>query len=260
MEITKFYKSILSLIIKSEKYKEIKNFESLYIISNKGRIFRQLKNGILRELKWMKKPNGYYKVELYNNGKRKDLYIHRLVAEHFIPNDDPVNKDEVNHKKRNKKNNSVTNLIWVTRQENMEHYYKDRKKQTTVEAITELKKAWWDWIRTIKDELSKIKFNIALCQLYIQISFVTYKMYGIMYSIKNYKKMLGLIKSLWIVQKIYLISLKNMLNENINNCCIDTASGKALDMLASSVGYKRNKSEYDEELRTRIMIELGLKK
>jgi hypothetical protein len=160
MNIKIIVKSILSFFIRFEKYKEIKNFEGLYIISNKGRIFRQLNNGIFRELKWMKKPNGYYKVELYKKGKRKDLYIHRLVAEHFIPNDDPVNKDEVNHKKRNKKNNSVTNLIWVTRQENMEHYHKDRKKKTTIQAITELKKAWQKTGKSICKKVNEIKNNI----------------------------------------------------------------------------------------------------
>jgi hypothetical protein len=146
--------------MKKEKYKEIKNFEGLYIISNKGRIFRQLDNGIFRELKWMKKPNGYYKVELYNNGKRKDLYIHRLVADHFIHNDDPINKTEVNHKKRNKKDNRDTSLEWSTHQENIDHYHKDRKKKTTIQAIIDLNKAWQDFKQSIIQEILKIKKRI----------------------------------------------------------------------------------------------------
>ena len=45
--------------------------------------------------------------------------MHRLVAEAFIPNID--NKPEVNHKDRNPANNAVSNLEWVTKQENMDH-------------------------------------------------------------------------------------------------------------------------------------------
>lgn len=55
------------------------------------------------------------------NGKRtKQEYIHRLVALAFIPN--PKNLPQVNHKDRNKRNNSVDNLEWVTQEENCNHY------------------------------------------------------------------------------------------------------------------------------------------
>lgn len=57
--------------------------------------------------------NGYLRVII--NGK--DYYIHRLVANAFIPNED--NKLELDHINGNKKDNRVENLRWVTRVENM---------------------------------------------------------------------------------------------------------------------------------------------
>ena len=46
-------------------------------------------------------------------------YVHRLVAEAFIPN--PNGLKEVNHIDGNKANNSIENLEWVNRQQNIDH-------------------------------------------------------------------------------------------------------------------------------------------
>jgi hypothetical protein len=63
----------------------------------------------------------YHSVDLYANGKRFSRYVHRLVAETFIPN--PDNKGEVNHINGVKDDNRVENLQWSTRSENMKHAY-----------------------------------------------------------------------------------------------------------------------------------------
>ena len=62
-------------------------------------------------------PNskGYLRVCI---GK-KFYFIHRLVAEKYVPN--PDNKEQVNHKDGNKLNNSANNLEWMTNQENRTH-------------------------------------------------------------------------------------------------------------------------------------------
>ena len=61
--------------------------------------------------------SGYYSVHLYKEcGKRTPKMIHRLVAEHFLPN--PNNYPQVNHKDENKLNNHIDNLEWCTEKYN----------------------------------------------------------------------------------------------------------------------------------------------
>lgn len=73
--------------------------------------------------------SGYRSIKLtFDNSKQQRFYVHRLVAEHFIPNPDPKNKTIVNHKDGNKLNNNVENLEWVSPRENNLHYYQDIKQ------------------------------------------------------------------------------------------------------------------------------------
>lgn len=65
--------------------------------------------------------SGYVGAVLSVAGKRKDVLIHRLVSEAFIPN--LKNKPQINHKDGNKENNNVTNLEWVTSKENHAHSF-----------------------------------------------------------------------------------------------------------------------------------------
>lgn len=111
-----------------ELWKNIKGYEGLYQISSLGRVKSFYKNKILKP---RVKENNYLIVSLYKEGKDKKFYIHRLVAEAFIPNTD--NKEYVNHKDFNKSNNSVENLEWVTRSENFRHYKYSEKWNKTLE-------------------------------------------------------------------------------------------------------------------------------
>lgn len=101
-----------------EKWKKINGFENYYV-SNYGRIYNNKTKNELTP--YLDSKNRYYMIDLYNNSIRKKKLIHRLVAEHFV--DNPLNKQEVNHKDHNEKNNCWENLEWVTRKENMEHCF-----------------------------------------------------------------------------------------------------------------------------------------
>lgn len=87
-----------------------------YIITKSGEVINR-KNGHV--VKPQPNGKGYYRVSI--GGKLR--FVHRLVAELYIPN--PENKPQVNHKDGNKKNNTVDNLEWVDNQENRNHAVKN---------------------------------------------------------------------------------------------------------------------------------------
>jgi hypothetical protein len=86
-----------------------------YTVSTDGKIYSLLYKKYLRYACY----SGYHAVPLACNGKSKRCYVHRLVAEAYIPNSN--NLPEVNHKDGNKGNNNVNNLEWVTRSQQMKH-------------------------------------------------------------------------------------------------------------------------------------------
>lgn len=99
-----------------EIWKDIKDYEGLYQVSNLGRV-KRITTG--RVLKPLKHANGYLMVKLSKNSIVYTKTVHRLVAEAFIPN--PEHKSEINHIDENKTNNNVSNLEWMTRKENINH-------------------------------------------------------------------------------------------------------------------------------------------
>lgn len=95
-----FYKGILTKYEVNE-FGLIKNIDTGYII------------------KPQLNTSGYLEAQIYVNGKQRKIGVHRLVAVAFIEN--PEQKPEVNHIDGVKINNHVSNLEWVTREENMQH-------------------------------------------------------------------------------------------------------------------------------------------
>ena len=101
-----------------EIWKDIKDYEGIYQVSNLGNI-KSLNNNKTKKEKILKlvKCNGYLRVNLYKNNSHKNYAVHRLVAEAFIPN--PNNKPFIDHINTIKDDNRAENLRWVTHKENM---------------------------------------------------------------------------------------------------------------------------------------------
>ena len=121
----------------SLEYKYIKGYNNKYYITKDGKVYisNYRNTGVAKEMK-PRIISGYYSLGLENpnstveNRRQKIHKIHRLLAEHFIPN--PENKPCVNHIDGNKLNNSLDNLEWATISENTKHAYANK-----------LERNWW---------------------------------------------------------------------------------------------------------------------
>lgn len=87
-------------------------------VSEDGKVTRE-KNG--REVPQRLSKHGYYRISLYHPVRKRPytFLVHRLVAEFYVPN--PEQRQVVNHKDGNKKNNHKDNLEWITLSENTQH-------------------------------------------------------------------------------------------------------------------------------------------
>ncbi len=95
-----------------EIWKEVKGFEKHYLVSTLGRV-KSIKTD--RILKQSLGSDGYLKLNLSGKTKR----VHRLVGETFLINE--KNKDTINHKDKNRLNNNLDNLEWMTQYQNNRH-------------------------------------------------------------------------------------------------------------------------------------------
>lgn len=102
-----------------EIWKCIKGYESLYQVSNRGKIWSIAKQKY-RRLTLSK--DGYLSVILTKNTKIRGFRVHRLVADAFLPN--PKKYPLVNHLDADKKNNNLGNLQWCTQKMNVAHAVK----------------------------------------------------------------------------------------------------------------------------------------
>jgi hypothetical protein len=97
-----------------------------YSISNMGRVKRVTagrKTWPGRMLKLTLMKIGYHQVRPVIAGRNVAMYVHALVAAHFIGDKPPLH--EVNHKDGDKTNNVASNLEYVTHAENMQHAFRN---------------------------------------------------------------------------------------------------------------------------------------
>lgn len=111
-----------------EIWVDINGFEELYQVSDAGRVKSLARtvshrgfNSKRQEkiLAIRRDGKGYHQYRLYKDGVSHYPKVHRLVGEHFLLNVN--NLPQINHKDRDKENNSVRNLEWCTAQQNTEH-------------------------------------------------------------------------------------------------------------------------------------------
>jgi hypothetical protein len=75
-----------------------------------------------REISTRRNNHGYVEVRLSKDGVTKTHFLHRLLAQTFIPNE--LNKKEVNHRNGFKTDNRLQNLEWCSHEENVNHAYR----------------------------------------------------------------------------------------------------------------------------------------
>lgn len=104
-----------------EVWKPMRGHESLYEVSNLGRIRSIPKTGFRKRavLAQHTERHGYKRIRLTDGNVKFSALVHRIVAEAFVPN--PDEKPIVNHIDGDKGNNRADNLEWVTYKENHEH-------------------------------------------------------------------------------------------------------------------------------------------
>lgn len=100
------------LALPYEVWRDVKDYEGLYQVSNLGRVIG-LKSGKIIKPSLV---NGYHRISLCKQNIVKNVLIHRLVAEAFVFN--PDNKPYVDHINTNRTDNRVFNLHWVSKKEN----------------------------------------------------------------------------------------------------------------------------------------------
>lgn len=105
----------------SEEWHEVYGFDILFEVSNLGRVRTKFERGKgytsqYRIVLPRENPSGYLCFNWRRNGKQTTVYLHRLVAEHFVENIQGLG--EINHKDENKKNNNASNLEWCTHRYN----------------------------------------------------------------------------------------------------------------------------------------------
>lgn len=144
-----------------DTFEYIKGYENLYKINKNGEIWSCIYGKIMKT----KISDDKYKVlSLHKEKGRYKTSVHRLLALQYI--DNPENHPEVDHIDRNRQNNSLDNLRWVTKVQNMNNMFKNLSnlnEEELLERKEKIKKYKTEWAK--KDRLSKgVPVKAEMCK------------------------------------------------------------------------------------------------
>lgn len=119
--------------IKPEVWRPVPSFEEYYSISNLGRVKSHHKRNKDCIIEPRLDRGGYLSIRLSKTGKTYTRFLHRLLAEAFIPNS--LGLSHVHHVSGNKLQNDLKNLRWVTHQTNVLEAYKQGLNSTAKQIV-----------------------------------------------------------------------------------------------------------------------------
>lgn len=156
--------------MQEEIWKDVPNYEGLYQVSNLGNV-KSLNYNHTKKEKYLKKvlmPNGYYVVCLMNECKRKNFFIHQLVAMAFLGHIPSGNNLVVDHINDVKTDNILENLQIVTNRFNS---HKTQGKYSSQYKGVNWHKASNKWASQIIINKKKIHLGLFKCELSAHLSY-----------------------------------------------------------------------------------------
>ena len=177
-----------------EVWKSVEGYEGIYEVSNIGNV-KSLDREVLvnnpngsnwvryyksKQLSTKLTRNGYVQVELNKYNKGKLHLVHRLVAKAFL--DNPEDLPDVNHKSGNKQDNSVINLNWCSKSQNMKHRVEELgiglgedngNSKLTLDNVKEIRKLYEE-TKVTQKELSEI-FKVGKSTIGYIVNYKTWK-------------------------------------------------------------------------------------
>ena len=146
-----------------ERWKRIKDFETEYVVSSYGKVAAIKQNRKIYILSQRLDRAGYMTVRLTKDGQTHTKFVHRLVAEAFVPN--PRNKTFTNHFNGNKTDNRFINLEWVSHSENIKHAYLLGLVKNAGNKIIDSNSG--KLYNSIKDAAKDLNMNYGTCRNYL---------------------------------------------------------------------------------------------
>ena len=107
------------------------------------------------------KKDGYIDYRFCINGKQKHIYLHHIIVKLFIDKNFDSTKFEVDHKNRNKQDNSIENLAIVSHSENQRNKSSNYKEFNFVDNIGK---------SLVINEEAQIYYSLDLDKFYMYIN------------------------------------------------------------------------------------------